>query len=97
MPLTADSIVCRTEGLMSTALDSDLIVLNPERDNYIGLDATGRRVWELLAEPAAVTDLCRELKMDYSDDTGAMSQDLLAFLNELNAEGLVRAVNQKDR
>jgi hypothetical protein len=89
MPLTFDSIVVRTGGLMSTPLDRDVVILNPARDNYVGLDEVGRRVWDLLAVPNDVRDLCLQVTREFHGDPRQIAADTLAFLNELAAEGLV--------
>jgi hypothetical protein len=89
MPLTPASIVSRTEGLMSTSLGEDLVILNPATDNYIGLDEIGRRVWDLLATPEPVEDLCLRLSREYRGNPQQISADILDFLNEMAAEGLV--------
>jgi len=89
MLLTSHSIVKRNSGLMSTRIDKDIFVLNPIRDNYIGLDETGRRVWDLIEIPVTVDRLCRQLTQEYRGDQQQISADLIAFLDELNIEGLL--------
>ncbi len=89
MPLTFDSVVKRNAGLMSTQLGDDMIVLNPLRDNYIGLDEIGGRVWALLAAPIKVDQLCRQVARQYQGDRQQIPADLIAFLNELDGEGLL--------
>jgi Coenzyme PQQ synthesis protein D (PqqD) len=89
MPLTLDSLVVRTEGLMSTPLDREVVILNPARDNYVGLDEVGRRVWDLLATPNSVKDLCLQVTGEFDGDPRQIEEDVLAFLTELANEGLV--------
>jgi hypothetical protein len=43
-------------------LDRDLILLNPDRYNYMGLDEIGTDVWNL---PAEVRQLCDEMSRQY--------------------------------
>lgn len=89
MPLNFDSIVLRTGGLMSTPLDDEVVILNPARDNYVSLDEIGRRVWELLAVPNDIRTLCLQVTKEFHGDSRQIETDVLAFLNELAAEGLV--------
>jgi len=88
-PLTPGSVVSRTEGLMSTSLGEELVILNPANDDYVGLDEIGRRVWDLLVRPEPVQDLCLRLTREYRGDPRQISADILDFLNEMAAEGLV--------
>lgn len=74
---------------MSGPLDRDVVILNPARDNYVGLDEAGRRIWDLLAVPNEVRDLCRQVANEFDGDPGQIAADILAFLNELATEGLV--------
>jgi len=89
MPLDFDSIVIRTAGLMSTPVDREIIIMNPARDNYIGLDEIGRRVWDLIEAPGKVEDLCQRMTQEYWGDPRQITTDLLVFLNALAAEGLI--------
>jgi len=74
---------------MSSPLDGDIVVLNPARDNYVGMDEIGRRIWELLAVPRRVSDLCGQAAQEFQGDTRQIETDILTFLNELAAEALV--------
>lgn len=87
--LTLDSTVVRTSGLMTTPVDRDFVILNPARDNYVGLDEIGRRIWELLTAPCQVSELCRRVAQEFSGDSKEIATDILAFLNELASEGLI--------
>jgi hypothetical protein len=89
MPLTFDSIVVRTGGLMSTPLGEEIVILNPARDNYVGLDEVGRRVWDLLSVPNDVRSLCGKVTTEFHGDPKQIEEEILAFLNELAADGLV--------
>lgn len=74
---------------MSTPLDGDIVILNPVRDNYVGLDEIGRRIWELLATPGKAGDLCLKMAQEFPGDPKQITTDVLAFLNELATEGLI--------
>jgi hypothetical protein len=89
MPLTPISVVHRTGGLMSTPLGQDIVILNPATDNYVGLDEIGRRVWDLLATPGEVKDLCLQVTREYQGDAQEITADLMIFLNELASDGLI--------
>lgn len=90
--IEADSIVARTDGLMSTSVDDDLVFLNPDTDSYVALDRVGRRIWELLELPHRLDDLVAALTREFEADPSVVSADVAAFLDELEREGMVRAV-----
>ena len=91
--IEADAIVTRTEGLMSTPVDDEIVFLNPGTDSYVALDRIGRRIWELLASPQRVADLADALAAEFDADVSIVGPDVAAFLDELKREGMVHAVN----
>lgn len=90
MSLTSAAVVKRSAGLMSASIDDEIVILNPSRDNYIGLDEIGRRVWELLSEPILLGDLSHQVVREYHGNPQQISADLMAFLQELHSEGLLQ-------
>jgi hypothetical protein len=84
--------VARTEGLLSTTVDDELVVLNIRADCYVAIDRIGRRIWELLESPWLVDDLIAVLAAEFDADLSIVAADLAAFLYELEREGMVTAV-----
>ncbi len=89
MNVTSECVVKRTDGLMSTVIDDEIIILNSLRANYIGLDPIGRRVWDCLATSTRVEDLCRQVEQEYDGEARQITSELMVFLNELHDEGLL--------
>jgi hypothetical protein len=84
--------VVRTEGLLSTTVDDELVVLNLQAGCYISIDRIGRRIWELLESAWLVDDLIAALAAEFDADPSIVAADLAAFLQELEREGMVNAV-----
>jgi hypothetical protein len=74
---------------MSSPVDDELVILNMARDNYIGLDDIGRRIWELLSEPRRVDEVCDKLSLEFEATPDQIAADLLPFLEGLRDEGLI--------
>jgi len=91
MSIELTSTIRRSEQLLSAGADDDLVLLNLKSDHYIGLDTVGRRIWDLLAAPQQVNDLCVQLSREFNGPLEQIRQDVLAFLNELEHEGLIHA------
>ncbi len=68
------------------------MILNLETNNYVALDEIGRRIWELLATPQRVDDLCRQLSEDFEATPEQIATDVIPFLAELIAENLAHVV-----
>ena len=90
MPLNRNTQVVRVEGLLNEPAGEDLVILNMSKNNYVALDAIGRRIWELLEKLQRVEDLCQELSQEYAATPEQIAADVLPFLEELVEEGLVQ-------
>lgn len=89
-----ESIVRRTEGLQSAPIDDEIVFLNPKTDSYVALDAIGRRVWELLAQPRRVADVVEDLAGEFDAPRDEIAADAQHFFDELEREGMVSVVEQ---
>jgi hypothetical protein len=92
MTIEAGTVVVRTAGLLSAAVDDEIVILNPHRGNYVGLDAIGRAVWDLIEQPHEVAELCQKLSQDFGTTPDQVAADVLPFLAELADEGIARVV-----
>jgi hypothetical protein len=61
-----------------------------DMNSLITLNATGRRVWELLAEDHSVEYLVTEVVKQFDVDLERAHADVQAFLDELNRLGLLK-------
>jgi hypothetical protein len=89
-----DTIVVQTENLLTSELDGETVLMSLARPSYYGLDATGQRIWMLIAQPRRGGELCEQLVEEYAVDRAACEQQVCAFLTELNKEGLIRIAAQ---
>lgn len=56
----------------------------------ITLNATGRSVWELLAEECSLEDLVAGIVKEYDIDEGAARADVQTFLHQLGQLGMLK-------
>jgi len=56
---------------------------------YYGLDPIGSNIWEMLAEPIRVSDLCAQLMQRYEVNEQDCQRDVLNFLNQMRNEDLL--------
>jgi hypothetical protein len=89
------AVVTRIEGLMSAAVDDELVVLSLRSDSYLAIDRIGRRIWELLESPRRFDDLVVVLAAEFRADPAVVAADVSAFLDELEAEGMVNATSPR--
>ena len=87
-----DTVIAQTEGIFSSELDGETVLMSLTQAAYFGLDSTGQVIWNMLAEPSRVRDLCDQLAADYNVERSVIEVDVFDFLNELNKEGLIHVV-----
>lgn len=87
-----ESTVIRNTELPTTAVDDDLVVLNLAQSEYVGLDAIGRGIWELIGEPVEVAAVCDAIARRYRGAASEIRADVVGFLEQLSREGLVHVV-----
>jgi len=94
--INIDSVVVQAENLLSSELDGDTVLMGVNQAAYYGLDSTGQRIWNLIAEPRQVSEVCDLLIAEYDVDRTTCEHMVFAFLNELYKEGLIRIVDKDD-
>jgi len=86
----ADILVRNDQELLTTVLDGELIGMSVEQGACYGLNGIGTRIWDLLAEPRSVDELVELLTSEYDVEAAECLDQVLGFVDELRAEGLVR-------
>ncbi len=84
-----DSVVRARTDNMSVDLDAETVILDTASGTYFGLNEVGKAIWELIAEPRSVSGLCDTIATRFHIDADACMSDVIAFLTDLESEGLV--------
>ena len=86
-----DSIMIeRRSGLIEAEVDGELVALHVENGKCYGFNGTATRIWALVEQPMSLAELCACLSKDYEMDAGPAAAEVLDFLRELEADGLVK-------
>ena len=88
-PITKDTVVSRTKEVLASEMDGETIMMSIASGSYYGMDNIGSRIWELIAEPIRVSDLCDRLMEEFDVEIDQCLADVIAFLNELGENRLV--------
>ncbi len=54
-----------SEGLVTSNLDGEVIMMSIDKGKYYGLDAIASQIWELLETPCSIRALCDQLLPQY--------------------------------
>jgi hypothetical protein len=96
IPITAESIVSWSASPVATEVDREVVLMNVGRGRCYGLGETGSSVWRRLGSPIRVDDLCRELMLEYHADLDVLVKDVIALLEQMQQEGLVKVIPSSD-
>lgn len=82
--------VKRDPSLLATRMGDELVLFNAQQGIYYGSQEVGARIWELIQDEVSVASVCDQIMIEYSIDPETCERDVLEFLQQLEAEGLVR-------
>jgi len=89
-PITKDTVVSRTKEVLASKMDGETIMMSIAGGSYYGMDNIGSRIWELIAEPIRVSDLCDRLMEEFDVEIDQCLADVIAFLNALGENKLIK-------
>jgi hypothetical protein len=81
--------------LIEAEIDDEIVALSIEQGSCYGMNRVASRVWNQLAEPVRISDLCAALIAMYRVDPDVCKRQVLDLLEELRAEGLIATVEVK--
>lgn len=87
------SVVVQAEGILVSKIDDEVVMMSVEHGTYSGLDAIGSEIWALLQSPRQVSEICALLLKEYQVERRQCETDVLAFLNDLASEHIIKVVN----
>lgn len=92
-PITLDTKVQQDIKPVTSPMDDSLMMFAQEAAHYYELKDVAKDIWERIAEPILVGELCQELLKVYDDIEERECQDqVIAFLTELQGDGLIQIV-----
>ena len=89
-PLPPRATVTRSPAPMSADLDGEVVVLSIDNGKYYSMNEVGSRIWALVQRPIAVAALIDLLVGEFEVERTVCEQQVLVFLRELHADGLVQ-------
>ena len=85
----SSTVRLRSQQLDWRRIEGDIVALDLRRSEYLSVNATGAKLWEMLAEGATEESLREHLCQQFDVDAKLAERDVAAFLAELDAAGLV--------
>ena len=90
MRLKSDTKLAPADGVLSASLGDGKLALLGTRSDYFGLDGTGARIWQLIANGADTpTEIAYTLSSEYAVAQDECLRDVKMFVSSLVDAGLV--------
>ena len=87
--ISDQSIGVAAKDQVSCDLAGEAAILNIKNGVYYGLDPVGARIWSLMQEPRAVSEIQNTITGEYDVEPERCARDLVGLLEKLLAEGLI--------
>lgn len=75
----------------SAELGGEAVLLNLRSGHYYGVNELGARIWQMVQKPRSIDEIIKILAHDYDVDEEVLIRDVLAFLEQLKENDLVKA------
>lgn len=82
-------ILAQNEGWLVSNVADEILMLNIERGEYVGLNASGAIIWELLETPKSTEQLIDLLVEQFDVGRELAKQDVERFLEDAFERGIV--------
>jgi hypothetical protein len=93
-PIGLNSTIQCGDNLVSCDLDGETALMSVDQEMYYGLNPIASRIWTLLQQARPVAALCALLQEEFEVELAQCERDVLAFLNEMAHDNLIKVVNE---
>ena len=83
------------DGVMSTQLDGEAVLMHVSKGIYFGLNEVGAFIWKLMAKPVSIRALCRAVEQEFDVLSGLCEDDVLTLMEQLGEKDLVEIVSKE--
>ena len=95
--ISLHSSVTAKKSVFGTTIDDDVVLFDPESGSYYGAGIVGNAIWALMSKPHEVREICEKLLEEFEIDAQTCEKEVVTFLNELDANGLIEVAETSDR
>jgi hypothetical protein len=81
--------ILKTPGIVSTIMDSEMVLLNVDTGEYFVLNKVGALIWDLLENSLKGSEIVGAITDKFEVTAERAESDYQAFLSELQEKGLV--------
>ena len=83
----------RNTKTISGRLHDELIMMDIDQGKYFSLNPVATRIWDMIANPATIEELCLVLTEEYDVSDEQCGAEVTEYLDQMIRLGLVEQVN----
>lgn len=84
-----DTVVQRGTECVEARMGDQTVMMSIAQGRYFAVEETAQRIWQLVGEPRRVREISAILQGEYEVAPDQCEAQLLAFLDDLAASGLI--------
>ncbi len=82
-------MIYRTGDWASAKVADEIMMINIEQCLYLGMNAVGARIWELIEQPAEIEVVCAALRTEFDVAPDVCRAEVDAFVKKMAAYGAI--------
>lgn len=92
--LRPEVTIVRNRAPLWAEIDGEVVLLSVDNGKYYDMNDVGSRIWAMVEEPISVAALIDRLLSEFAVERRVCEEQVLAFLHELHANGLVQIADE---
>jgi len=96
-PIDGSTWIRRSSKILSTELEGEGVLLDPEAGTYFAVNPIGALVWRTLATPMSCAALIEATEAEVAVPLDRLDADVRRFVDQLVEHGLVEIVRSPER
>ena len=82
-------MIGRSGDWLSAKVGDEIMMMSAARGNYLGVNAVGARIWELIETPSDMDTICAALVREFEVDAVTCRAEVEQFITEMGKHGAV--------
>jgi len=88
--VTETSVIQRNETkFLASALGEEIVMMNTDNGDYIGINSVGSDIWNLLAQPMRLDELIAKVGEIYEGDTEQLKTEINEFVQRMLKQQMI--------
>ncbi len=88
-----DQMIRRRRDIIAVEADGGMILLDPDRGDFVELSSSAANIWTLLDLPTTIAAICQNLSATFDVDAATCRADVEEFIGVLAGRNLIETTS----